>query len=112
MELETVLKCPFGDQCKEIKDNKIHRCVWLVKIAGQNPQTGEQIEEEGCAMALMPMLLIENSRVSRGTSASIESFRNEMVDNNSSSNVIFSALISNLKNLPRYKADDDEHIGS
>jgi hypothetical protein len=33
-------------------------------------------------MAWMPMLMIENSQQQRGTSAAVESFRNEMVKNN------------------------------
>lgn len=33
-------------------------------------------------MNWLPVLLVENARVSRGTSAAVESFRNEMVDAN------------------------------
>jgi hypothetical protein len=33
-------------------------------------------------MAWMPMLMIENSQQQRGTSAAVESFRNEMVKSN------------------------------
>lgn len=82
MELKTVLTCPLGAKCEEIKDNAIHRCAWFVQLAGQNPQTGEVQDEKGCAMSWLPVLLIENSRVSRGTSAAVESFRNEMVKAN------------------------------
>lgn len=78
MEVETVLTCPLGSRCEEIKDNKIHRCAWFTKLAGTNPQTGEEVDEHGCAMTWLPVLLVENARVSRGTSAAIESFRNEV----------------------------------
>lgn len=77
--INVVLSCPLGHKCEEIKDGAIHRCNWLVTLAGQNPQTGEQVDERGCAMTWLPLLLVENSRVSRGTSAAVESFRNEMV---------------------------------
>lgn len=79
MELKTVLSCPLGHKCEEAKGGEIHRCAWFVKLAGQNPMTGEQVDEQGCAMSWMPVLLVENSRTNRGTSAAVESFRNEMV---------------------------------
>jgi hypothetical protein len=82
MAIETVLSCPLGHKCEEIKDNKIHRCAWFVELAGQNPNTGEEANEKGCSMAWLPVLLVENARHTRGTSAAVESFRNEMVDGN------------------------------
>lgn len=81
MEIETVLSCPLGHKCEEIKDNKIHRCVWFITLAGQNPMTGDSVDEKGCAMAWLPVLLVENAQVSRGTSAAVESFRNDVVNN-------------------------------
>jgi hypothetical protein len=53
-----------------------------MKIAGTNPNNGKEVEEWGCSMAWMPMLMIENSQQQRNTSAAVESFRNEMVKNN------------------------------
>lgn len=82
MEIKTTLTCPLGSKCEEIKDDTIHRCAWFITLAGQNPQTGENMDEKGCAMSWVPILLVENSRVSRGTSAAVESFRNEMVKAN------------------------------
>ena len=82
MELKTVLTCPLGHKCQEVKDNAIHQCAWFVKLAGTNPNTGEQTDEHGCAMNWLPVLLIENAQTNRGTSAAVESFRNEMVEAN------------------------------
>jgi len=82
MEIKTVLTCPLGAKCEEIKDNAIHRCAWFQTLAGTNPNTGEQIDEKGCAIAWMPMLMIENSMQQRSTSAAVESFRNETVQAN------------------------------
>jgi len=79
MELKTVLTCPLGAKCEEIKDNAIHRCVWFQTFAGTNPTTGDSVDEKGCAMAWLPILMIENSKQQRSTSAAVESFRNEMV---------------------------------
>jgi len=53
-----------------------------MKLQGTNPNTGEPTEEWGCAMAWMPILLIENAQQSRSTGAAVESFRNEMVKAN------------------------------
>jgi len=53
-----------------------------MKLQGTNPNTGEPTEEWGCAMAWMPLLLIENAQQSRSTGAAVESFRNEMVKAN------------------------------
>ena len=53
-----------------------------MKIAGKNPNTGKDTEEWGCAMAWLPVLLVENAQQSRSTGAAVESFRNEMVEAN------------------------------
>ena len=82
MEIKTVLTCPLGSKCEEIKDGAIHRCAWYTKLAGTNPNTGEVMDEHGCAMSWIPMLLIENSMQQRSTSAAVESFRNETVSAN------------------------------
>lgn len=76
MKVETVLTCPLGSKCEEVVDGKIHRCAWFTTLKGQNPQTGEDIDEQGCAMTWLPVLLVENARTSRSTTAAVESLRN------------------------------------
>ena len=93
MEIKTVLTCPLGSQCETIKDGAIHRCAWYIKLAGINPNTNEQIDEHGCAMSWVPMLLIENSMQQRSTSAAVESFRNEMTTANQTSQQILLAQV-------------------
>ena len=83
--VNTILSCPLGHKCQEARDGAIHQCAWFVKLAGTNPQTGEQIDEHGCAMAWLPVLLVENARVSHSTGAAVDSFRNEMVKANAAS---------------------------
>lgn len=92
MAIENVLACPLGSKCEEVKDGAIHRCAWYTKLAGENPNTGEIVDEHGCAMAWLPVLLVENARTMRGTSAAVESFRNEMVDANQKTVQTFAAL--------------------
>lgn len=80
--MEIKLSCPLGHQCEIAKDGAIHRCAWYVQLRGNHPQTGEDVDEWGCAMAWTPVLLVENARTNRGQTAAIESFRNEVVKNN------------------------------
>ena len=92
MEIKTVLTCPLGSQCEEIKDGAIHRCAWYTKLAGTNPNTGDKVDEKGCAIAWLPMLMIENSMQQRSTSAAVESFRNEMTNANQSSQLLLAKM--------------------
>lgn len=84
MKLEVKQNCPLNDfnPCKQFD------CAWFMKIDGTNPNTGQPTEEWGCAMAWLPILLIENAQQSRQTGAAVESFRNEMVEANKVSQTI------------------------
>jgi hypothetical protein len=57
-----------------------HRCPWWTQIRGTNPNTGEPVDRWQCAIAWLPMLLIENTQMQHQTGAAVESFRNNMVD--------------------------------
>jgi hypothetical protein len=76
MKLEIKDNCPLNnfEPCKKLD------CAWFIQMTGTNPQTGEQVDEWGCSVALLPMLMIENARESSQTGAAIESFRNVMVE--------------------------------
>jgi hypothetical protein len=78
MKLEVKDNCPLNgfEPCKQFD------CAWFMKIAGTNPNDGQPTEEWGCAVAWLPVLLIENAQQSRQTGAAVESFRNEMVSAN------------------------------
>ena len=69
--------------CPLLKNKCIkHRCVWYNMLQGKNPQTGLDVQEWGCSIAWIPLLLVENSRQTMQVQAATESFRNEMVDSN------------------------------
>jgi hypothetical protein len=77
--MKIVRVCPLGGKCERMIDSDtLERCGWYVQLAGQNPQTGELVDEWGCSMAWLPVLLVENARAAVGTSAAVETFRNEM----------------------------------
>lgn len=72
-----------GNFCPLIKkDCKGLECVWFTQVRGTNPNTGQEVDEYACAIAWMPVLMIENSQQQRQTGAAVESFRNEMVKSN------------------------------
>ena len=84
MKLEPGKFCPLiGKDCIGLE------CAWFTQIRGTNPQTGKDIDEWGCSVAWMPMLLIENAQQSRQTGAAVESFRNETVKSNRQSQHLF-----------------------
>jgi hypothetical protein len=56
-----------------------HKCPWWTQIRGTNPNSGEPVDRWQCAIAWLPMLLIENTQMQHQTGAAVESFRNGMV---------------------------------
>lgn len=75
--IKTVLTCPLGSTCEEVRDGEVKRCAWYVKMRGSDPSTGEEKDESACAMSWLPLLLVENSRQQVRTTGAVESFRNE-----------------------------------
>ena len=72
-----------GNYCPLIKKDCIGlQCAWFTQVRGTNPNTGKEVDEWACAIAWLPMLLIENSQQQRQTGAAVESFRNEVVKAN------------------------------
>ena len=78
MKIESKNNCPLN----KFKPCKKTDCAWFIQIRGHNPNTGEEVDEWGCAIAWLPVLTIENSQMQRQTGAAVESFRNEMVKTN------------------------------
>ena len=68
--------CPLW---KKDMSKVCHTCPWWTLIRGKNPQSEEMIDDWRCAIALLPVLLIENAQQSRGTTAAVETFRNGVV---------------------------------
>lgn len=100
MEIKTVVTCPLGSKCEEIKDGAVHRCAWFITLAGKNPTSGEQINERGCAMSWVPILLIENSAQQRATGDAVTSFRDTMTKENETSRQTAIA-IARLQVMPK-----------
>lgn len=93
MQIKPGKFCPLvkGD-CKEIQ------CSWFTQLRGTNPNTGQEVDEWGCAITWLPMLLVENSQMQRHTGAAVESFRNEMArSNDTNRQVLLATLGSDVK---------------
>lgn len=90
MKLEVKPNCPLNnfEPCKQLD------CAWFMKVVGQDSNTGNQVDEYGCAVSWLPVLMIENSQQQRSTGAAVEDFRNEMVRANQSSHKVLVASIS------------------
>jgi hypothetical protein len=81
-----------GTFCPLIKKDCIGiKCAWFTQLRGNNPNTGKEIDEWGCAITWLPILMIETSQQTRQAGAAIESFRNEMVRASEQSNQILMA---------------------
>lgn len=74
MKIESKDLCPLNnfEKCRQLD------CAWFIQLRGNNPNTGEEVDEWGCAMAWQPILAIENSQMQRQTGAAVESLRNAM----------------------------------
>lgn len=86
-----------GSYCPLIKKNCIGlQCSWFTQLRGTNPNTGKEIDEWGCAMTWLPVLLVENAQQSRQAGAAIESFRNEVVAFNQESQALIAPSVQLL----------------
>ena len=95
MKLEVKDNCPLNNfkKCKQLE------CAWFVQMKGTNPNDGKEVDEYACAVAWLPMLLVENAMQSRQAGAAIESFRNEMVKaNESNRNILELSKFIELRN--------------
>lgn len=83
MQIKPGTFCPLiKGECKGLQ------CNWFTQVRGTNPNTGKEVDEWGCAMTWLPVLLIENSQQQRQTGAAVESFRNEMVRANEATTLL------------------------
>jgi hypothetical protein len=76
-------KIKQGNYCPLIKKDCIGlKCAWFTQMRGTNPNTGDPVDEWGCAITWMPFMAVEIAQKSNQTGAAVESFRNEVVTAN------------------------------
>ena len=84
-----------GEFCPLIKKKCCqHKCAWYTQVRGLNPQTGQEVDEWKCAVTWMPMMSVEIAQKTRGTTAAVESFRNETVAANERSNQLYTHALN------------------
>jgi len=99
-DIKYTSSCPYGHSCESIKGDTIDRCKLYIRLSGINPNTGETEDSWNCSFAWTPILLIENSMQQRSTSAAVESFRNEMVQNSEvNQQILLAAANKNTEKL-------------
>ncbi|CAB4135407.1 hypothetical protein UFOVP285_16 [uncultured Caudovirales phage] len=88
-----------GTFCPLIKKDCVGLiCAWYTRVQGYDVNSGNQVDSYECAIAWLPMLLIENSGQQKQTGAAVESFRNEMVKANEvNTKLILAASSSGLQ---------------
>jgi hypothetical protein len=89
----------LGNYCPLIKKKCIqHKCAWYTQVRGLNPNTGQEIDEWGCAVSWMPVMSIEVAQKQYQTAAAVESFRNEVVKANSENQQLYLDSIQKMEN--------------
>ncbi|MFB9123287.1 hypothetical protein E2553_00275 [Paraburkholderia dipogonis] len=73
-------------------------CTFWTHLLGTNPNTGLPVDEFGCSISWLPILLIETARHTRGVQAAVESTRNEIV---SRQDILNSAVRSAQRQVDR-----------
>ena len=77
------MKIEPGTFCPLLKEDCIQfKCVFWTQLRGTHPQSGAEIDEWSCAIAWLPILLIENAKEIKQGAAATESFRNVMLELN------------------------------
>tara|TARA_R110002012_G_scaffold10015_1_gene46641 strand:+ start:155 stop:460 length:306 start_codon:yes stop_codon:yes gene_type:complete len=95
MQLKVEENCPLHNfkKCKQFK------CAWFVQMKGTSPNDGKEVDEYACAIAWLPLLLVENATQARQTGGAVESFRNEMVkQNDSNRNILELSKVLEIRN--------------
>lgn len=92
MKIEVKNNCPLNN----FEPCKMFNCAWFTQIRGQDPNTGAEKDDHACAIAWFPLLTLEGAAMQRQTSASIDSFRNEMVKANEVSQALLIATDNKL----------------
>lgn len=65
--------CPFlKKKCIQ------HKCALYSHLLGMNPQTGQPSDHWGCSLALLPLLLVENTNMIRQDTASVDKTANQV----------------------------------
>jgi hypothetical protein len=90
------LDCPLH---RKPMEQVCHTCPWWLQMRGLNRNTGVEIDNWGCAISFLPMLLIENAAQTRGAAAATEDARNHIVD---ALGTTLQTVVEAFRGIPRH----------
>ena len=62
MSIETVVTCPLGSTCEEIKNEKLHRCKWYMEMDGEDASGKVHDKVRKCVMEWQIIMMMEQGR--------------------------------------------------
>ena len=75
--------CPLGAKCEELKEKDgkpiLVRCPWYTMVRGRKVNTGEEVDDWGCAIAWLPALLTNNTAAVTGCAVSTQNLQNNLL---------------------------------
>ena len=100
------MKMKPGSFCPLIQKTCIEmKCAWFCQLAGTNKNTGEAIDDWGCAVAWLPVLLVENANETRQTGAAVESLRNAAVKGEDATRAVLMHGMDQMLRLEEQRGD-------
>ncbi|HEY6616152.1 MAG TPA: hypothetical protein VIZ32_16585 [Vicinamibacterales bacterium] len=87
------MKCPLW---KKPMKQVCHTCEWWTHLRGKHPQGEETIDSWGCAIAWLPLLLVENSQRQLQTAASVDKVATVMQTTGDEATALRAELISKV----------------
>jgi hypothetical protein len=96
--MKVELECPIGKECERAENNVIYRCRAYTLLSGKMPTSDEVVEEWRCSIfEWLPILLVENSQMTRGVNAAVASLRDETLNKQDAAIRIIASGIENAK---------------
>lgn len=92
-DIKKVVTCPLGSTCTKIVGTEIHVCRWYIRMAGEDPGTGEKVDRSDCAIAFMPIMMHEMSKQQLHTTAAVDDLKNQTAEaTGTNSNILMHML--------------------
>lgn len=76
------------------------KCMFWTHLLGKDPQSETPIDQFGCAIAVLPILLVENAQAIRQTAASMDKVASTSKQQSQQQANVFTALTQRLLRLP------------
>lgn len=87
-----------GQFCPILKEECIQdKCAFWTQVRGYDSNSGKEVDEYACAIAFLPMLLINTANETRKGAAATDSFKNEMAQQNKVATLILAAATKDAR---------------